>query len=67
MSTTVTETSMAIIAEDARLPRQYEGTIQKGTQLSVALKTPDVHKAIKKLKDLKADLVLIDLKQVDEE
>ena len=67
MSTAAAETSMAIIAEDERLPRQYEGAIQKGTQLSVSLKTPDVHKAIKKLKDLKADLLLIDLKQVDEE
>jgi len=67
MSTIVTETSMAIIAEDARLPKQYEEAIQRGTRLSVVLKTPDVHKAIKKLKDLKADLVLIDLKQVDEE
>lgn len=67
MSTTVAETSMVIIAEDTRLPSQYEGAIQKGGQLSVVLKTPDVYKAIKKLKDLKVDFLLIDLKQVDEE
>ena len=59
--------SLAIIANEARIPKQIEGSVSGPFQISVPFKTSDIEKGLKKLKDLNPNLVLIDLQQVKEE
>lgn len=59
--------SIAIIGSEGKIPGQIEGSIQGPTQLSLALKTSDLLKGMKKLKDLKPNVILIDLSQVEED
>ena len=59
--------TLAIIAEENRIPKHVEGSISGPLQLSIAFKTPDVMKGLKKLKDLKPNVILIDLAQIEED
>jgi two-component system response regulator NreC len=59
--------SIAIIGSEGKIPKQIEGSFQSPTQLSLAFKTSDVSKGMKKLKDLNPNVILMDLSQVEED
>ncbi|HEX9757173.1 MAG TPA: response regulator transcription factor [Nitrospiria bacterium] len=59
--------SIAIIGSEGNIPKQIENSIQGPNQLSLAFKTSDVMKGLKKLKDVNPNVILIDLSQVEED
>ncbi len=58
---------LVILARGESVPEKIEGVLSAPLQLSILLQTSDLSKAIKKLKELTPDQILVELSQIAEE
>jgi two-component system response regulator NreC len=59
--------SLIIIATEGKVPKQLDAPFHSPVQLSVSYRTHDIAKGMKKIKELKPNVVLVELSQVEEE
>lgn len=59
--------SLVIFGKDHMIPKISDSDIGWGYQYSILFRTPDLSKGLKKLKELKPDLILVEANQIEEE
>ncbi|HEX9757436.1 MAG TPA: response regulator transcription factor [Nitrospiria bacterium] len=59
--------SVVIFSGEMGIPKQLEGAISIPSKISVVLQTSDLEKGFKRVKELKPQIIIVDLNQVEDE
>lgn len=59
--------SIVVIAPEGRVPKQFENPSSQSGEFSIAYKTSDLSKGVKKLKDFGSSVVLFDIALLEED